>query len=129
MPVFGIFLVRIFHYLDWIRRITEYLSVFSLTTGKYGPETLQIWTLFMQWFFWAKNWQVTVCFCADIHKQYPQYFSCFSVVVQLFLVVYLFSQVRFHQESMFVCLLVAYFIPPRKLFPTKLLHCRSFDRN
>ena len=32
------FLVRIFRYLDWIRRFTKYLSVFSPNTGKYGPE-------------------------------------------------------------------------------------------
>ena len=33
-----LFLVRIFLYLEWIRRETEYLSVFSPNTGKYGPE-------------------------------------------------------------------------------------------
>ena len=32
------FLVRIFTHSDGIRRDTEYLSVFSLNTGKYGPE-------------------------------------------------------------------------------------------
>ena len=31
------FLVRIFPHLDWIRKDTEYLSVFSPNTGKYGP--------------------------------------------------------------------------------------------
>ena len=31
------FLVRIFPPSDWIRRDTEYLSVFSLNAGKYGP--------------------------------------------------------------------------------------------
>ena len=30
-------LVRIFPHLDWIRRDTEYLSVFSLNAGKYRP--------------------------------------------------------------------------------------------
>ena len=34
----------------WIRRDAEYLSVFSLNAGKYGPEKLQIQTLFTQWF-------------------------------------------------------------------------------
>ena len=32
------FLVRIFPHLDWIRRDTSYLSVFSPNAGKYGPE-------------------------------------------------------------------------------------------
>ena len=32
------FLVRIFLYLDWIRRFTEKISVFSPNTGKYVPE-------------------------------------------------------------------------------------------
>ena len=31
-------LVRIFLYLDWIRRFTPYISVFSPNTGKYWPE-------------------------------------------------------------------------------------------
>ena len=31
------FLVRIFPHLDWIRRDTPYLSVFSPNAGKYGP--------------------------------------------------------------------------------------------
>ena len=33
-----LFLVRIFLYSNWIRRYTEYLSVFSPITEKYGPE-------------------------------------------------------------------------------------------
>ena len=32
------FLVGIFSYSGWIQRDTEYLSVFSPNTGKYGPE-------------------------------------------------------------------------------------------
>ena len=32
------FLVGIFQHSDWIRRDTEYLSVFTPNTGKYGPE-------------------------------------------------------------------------------------------
>ena len=32
------FLVRIFLYLDRIRRFTEKNSIFSPNTGKYGPE-------------------------------------------------------------------------------------------
>ena len=31
-------LVRIFLHLDWIRRDTEYLSVFNPNAGKYRPE-------------------------------------------------------------------------------------------
>ena len=48
VSVFGVILVRIFSHLDWIRRNTEYLSVFSLNAGKYGPEWLRVRTLFMQ---------------------------------------------------------------------------------
>ena len=32
------FLVRIFLYLDGIRRFTPYFPIFSPNTGKYGPE-------------------------------------------------------------------------------------------
>ena len=42
------FLVRIFPHLDWIRRDTKYLSVFSLNAGKCGPEKLRIWIHFTQ---------------------------------------------------------------------------------
>ena len=38
LPVFGIILVRIFPHLDWIRRNTSYLSVFSPNVGKCKPE-------------------------------------------------------------------------------------------
>ena len=37
-PNTELFLVRIFLYLNWIRRFTPYISVFSLNTGKYWPE-------------------------------------------------------------------------------------------
>ena len=46
--VFGVFLVSIFPNSTWIRRDTEYLSVFSLNAGKYGPANLWIRTLFLQ---------------------------------------------------------------------------------
>ena len=36
-PLFGVFLVRIFTYSDWIQRDTKYLPVFSSNAGKYGP--------------------------------------------------------------------------------------------
>ena len=35
---YGIFLIDIFSYSEWIRRCFLYISVFSLTTIKYGPE-------------------------------------------------------------------------------------------
>ena len=38
VSVFGVVLVPIFPHLDWIRRDTEYLFVFNLNAGKYGPE-------------------------------------------------------------------------------------------
>ena len=49
MSIFGIFLLRIFLHSDWIQSDTEYLSVFSPNTGKYGPEKLRIRTLFTQY--------------------------------------------------------------------------------
>ena len=42
-PNMDFFLVCISPHSDWIRK------VFSLNTGKYGPEKLRIWTLFTQW--------------------------------------------------------------------------------
>ena len=38
VSTFGIILVLIFPHLDWIRRDTLYLSVFSANEGKWGPE-------------------------------------------------------------------------------------------
>ena len=38
VSAFGVILVGIFPHSDWIRRDTEYLSVFSPNAGKYGPE-------------------------------------------------------------------------------------------
>ena len=38
VSVIGVILVRIFQHLDWIRRDTEYLFIFSPNVGKYGPE-------------------------------------------------------------------------------------------
>ena len=46
------FLVRIFPHLDWIRRDTPYLSVFSPNAGKYGPEK----TLYLDTFQVALDW-------------------------------------------------------------------------
>ena len=48
--VFGVVLVCIFLHSNWIRRDTEYLSIFSPNAGKYGPEKFRIWALFTQWF-------------------------------------------------------------------------------
>ena len=44
VSVFGIILVRIFPHWDWIRRDTEYLSVFSPNTEKHG----------LKWWCWWK---------------------------------------------------------------------------
>ena len=46
--VCGVLLVRIFPYVEWIRRDTEYLCVFSPNVGKYGLEKFRIRTLFTQ---------------------------------------------------------------------------------
>ena len=44
--VFGVFLVRISPHLDWIRRDTEYLSVFRPNARKYRPESPRIRIIF-----------------------------------------------------------------------------------
>ena len=46
MSLFGVFLVRIFPYLDSIQRDISYLPVFSPNAEKYGPENLRILTPF-----------------------------------------------------------------------------------
>ena len=43
VSVFGVFLVSIFPHLDWIRRDTEYLTVFSLS-HRIQSECGKIWT-------------------------------------------------------------------------------------
>ena len=45
----GVFLIHIFPHSNRIRRYTEYLSVFSLNAGKYGPEKIRILTLLQSW--------------------------------------------------------------------------------
>ena len=54
VSIFGVFLVRIFPHSDWIRwdTLSKFSpnSVFSPNAGKYGPEKLQIRTLFTQWY-------------------------------------------------------------------------------
>ena len=49
VSVFGVFLVRICPYLDWVRQNMENHSVFYLNERKYRPEKLRIRTLFTQW--------------------------------------------------------------------------------
>ena len=46
--IFGVFLVHIFPYSDWIQRDTEYLSVLCPNAGKHGQGKLQIRTIFTQ---------------------------------------------------------------------------------
>ena len=48
VSVFGVILARIFPHSDWLRRDTEYLSVFSPNVGKCVQEWLQIRALFTQ---------------------------------------------------------------------------------
>ena len=50
VPVFRVFLFRIFPHSVWVRRGTKYLSVFSPNAGKYGLEKLRIRTPFTQGF-------------------------------------------------------------------------------
>ena len=55
MSIFGVFLVCIFLCSDWIRRNTEYLSIFNPNAEKYGPEKLKIWILFTDWQWNKRN--------------------------------------------------------------------------
>ena len=48
MSALRVFLVRFLPYSDWIRRDTQYFSVFSVNVGKYGLEKLRILTLFTE---------------------------------------------------------------------------------
>ena len=45
VSIFGVFLIRIFPHLDWIRRLAEQIFVFNPNVGKYRPEKLRIQTL------------------------------------------------------------------------------------
>ena len=67
MSIFGVILVLIFPHLDRIRRDTPYLSVFSPSTGKCGPEQLRIrntfHTVFTQW-PWSDYLQIL---CTDYY--------------------------------------------------------------
>ena len=59
MSVFGIFFVRIFPHTGWIERDTLYPPVFSPIVGNYGPEKLQIRTLFTQCItYWLSNYDI-----------------------------------------------------------------------
>ena len=46
VSLFGVFLVGIFPHSDLIQTDKDYLSLFGPNVGKYGPEKLQIRTLF-----------------------------------------------------------------------------------
>ena len=48
MSVFGVFHVLFFRHSDWIRRDTQYLSIFSQNVVKYRPENLRMRTLSTQ---------------------------------------------------------------------------------
>ena len=51
------FLVRIFPHLDWIRRDTKYLYLFSPNSGKYGPEkTPYLETFHAVWGYGIIEW-------------------------------------------------------------------------
>ena len=43
------FQVCIFQHSDWIRRLTEPISIFSPNTGKYGPKKTPYWDTFQVW--------------------------------------------------------------------------------
>ena len=52
----------IFPHSDWIRRDTEYLSVFNPNGGKCGPEKLRTKTFFTQWLMLPATRLAFICF-------------------------------------------------------------------
>ena len=54
VSVFGVFLLRIFPHLEWIRRDTESFCVYSPNAGKYRPEKVRIRTLCTQFKYQRK---------------------------------------------------------------------------
>ena len=60
------FLVRIFPDLDWIRRDTEYLSVFSPNPEKYGPEK----TPYLDTFHVMRPSDIFLIFSGNIEKEH-----------------------------------------------------------
>ena len=72
MSVFEDFLVQICPHLKWIRRDTEYSSVFGPNAGKFWLEKLQIRTLFTQ-FTWQEMLfpsRVRVCYTTLWNRKY-----------------------------------------------------------
>ena len=53
---YGVFLVRIIPHSDWIRRDTEYVSVFSPNAGKYRPEKNSVFGNFLGSEYVLKPW-------------------------------------------------------------------------
>ena len=48
VPVFGVFLARIFPHSDWIRIFTLKMSISNRNAGKYGPEKFRLRARFTQ---------------------------------------------------------------------------------
>ena len=68
VSVFRDFLVRIFPHLDWIRKDSPYVSVFSPNARKYGPGKLRIRTLFTQWLVLPTSMTVPILLTAQKMK-------------------------------------------------------------
>ena len=73
MSVFGVFLVRSFPHLYWIRRFTEQIPIFSPNVGKHEPEKFRIGALFMQCYLGHTKWQkrkyLWSCYCCWVMKE------------------------------------------------------------
>ena len=54
---YGVFLVRIFPYLEWMNK--EIYPV-NLHARNYEPEKLRIWTIFTQWIFVILTFEMTM---------------------------------------------------------------------
>ena len=84
--MFGVFLVRIFPHSNWIRRDTEYLSMFSPNAGKYGSDNLRIRTLFTQWDLELSNILTHFILVSSLFQWFPVFtgnvMKCAEAVVR-----------------------------------------------
>ena len=98
--IFGVFLVRIFPHLDWIRKGMEYLSIFSPNVVNYRPGNIQIRALSTQWFSISCynvltsliliTWKIPLEYrlIASLPITFPVFFTFFSLFTLLVFGIY-----------------------------------------
>ena len=101
------FLLRIFPHSDWIRRGTEYLSLFCSIAGKYGPEKTPHLDTFhaveMEWNQIKSEWnQAKVNAFQTTERNSSNYQSILSKVRIIFIKIQkylLFSSLKFSSQN------------------------------